>query len=218
MPSSSSSTSKTRWLVDGANLMGSRPDGWWNNPDKATRRWIEELDAYARATGDDVTVVFDRGLPDVAPGPHGAIELRYASRHGANDARGTSSTLLPRVDVPRPVALRTRPALPAAAPGHDLDRQLRVDAANSWMQHPVGFRINPVANRATLTNFWAVMTNKILIVTYWHTILAAIATAAFFVIGISAYHLLRRNEVDLFRKAASIAMVVAFIARASRWS
>ena len=86
MPSSSSSTSETRWLVDGANLMGSRPDGWWNNPDKATRRWIEELDAYARATGEDVTVVFDRGLPDVAPGPHGAIELRYASRHGANAA------------------------------------------------------------------------------------------------------------------------------------
>src|SRR5437764_9850808 len=74
-------------------------------------------------------------------------------------------------------------------------------AANSWMQHPVGFRINPVANRATLTNFWAVMTNKILIVTYWHTVLAAIATAAFFVIGISAYHLLRRNEMELFRRA-----------------
>jgi cytochrome bd ubiquinol oxidase subunit I len=89
---------------------------------------------------------------------------------------------------------------------------LMILAANSWMQHPVGFRINPVTNRATLTNFWAVMTNKILIVTYWHTVLAAIATAAFFVIGISAYHLLRRNEVDLFRKAASIAMVVAFIA------
>ena len=93
MPSSSSSTSKTRWLVDGANLMGSRPDGWWNNPDKATRRWIEELDAYARATGEDVTVVFDRGLPDVAPGPHGAIELRYASRHGANAADEDPATL-----------------------------------------------------------------------------------------------------------------------------
>jgi cytochrome d ubiquinol oxidase subunit I len=89
---------------------------------------------------------------------------------------------------------------------------LMILAANSWMQHPLGFRINPVANRATLTNFWAVMTNKILIVTYWHTVLAAIATAAFFVMGVSAYHLLRRNEVDLFRKAASIAMVVAFIA------
>jgi len=86
MPSSSSSTSKTHWLIDGANLMGSRPDGWWNNPDKATRRWIEELDAYASATSEDVTVVFDRALPDVAPGRHGAIELRYASRHGPNAA------------------------------------------------------------------------------------------------------------------------------------
>ena len=66
--------------------MGSRPDGWWNNPDKATRRLIEELDAYARATGENLTVVFDRRIPDIAPGPHGAIEVGYASRHGANAA------------------------------------------------------------------------------------------------------------------------------------
>jgi predicted RNA-binding protein with PIN domain len=86
MRSSSSSTSKTRWLVDGSNLMGSRPDGWWKNPDKAARRLIEELDAYATATGEDLTVVFDRRVPDVPPGRHGAIEVRYASRHGANAA------------------------------------------------------------------------------------------------------------------------------------
>jgi predicted RNA-binding protein with PIN domain len=86
MQSSSSSTSKTRWLVDGANLMGSVPDGWWKNPDKAARRWIEELDAYARATGEDVTVVFDRRVPGIPPGRHGAITVLYASRHGANAA------------------------------------------------------------------------------------------------------------------------------------
>jgi predicted RNA-binding protein with PIN domain len=86
MRSSSSSTSKTRWLVDGANLMGSVPDGWWKNPEKATRRWIEDLDAYARATGEDVTVVFDRRVPDVPPGRHGAITVLYASRHGPNAA------------------------------------------------------------------------------------------------------------------------------------
>ena len=86
MPSSSFSTSKTRWLVDGANLMGSRPDGWWKNPDKATRRLIEELDAYAGATGEDVTVVFDRRVPDIPPGRHGAITVLYASRHGPNAA------------------------------------------------------------------------------------------------------------------------------------
>jgi cytochrome d ubiquinol oxidase subunit I len=88
---------------------------------------------------------------------------------------------------------------------------LMILAANSWMQHPVGFRINPVTQRAELTNFWAVMTNKILVVTYWHTVLAAVATAAFFVITISAYHLLRRQEVELFRKAAGIGLVVAFM-------
>jgi predicted RNA-binding protein with PIN domain len=66
--------------------MGSRPDGWWNNPDNATRRLVEELDAYAEATGEDLTVVFDRRVPNLAPGRHGAIEVRYASRHGANAA------------------------------------------------------------------------------------------------------------------------------------
>src|SRR2546425_10719600 len=43
---------------------------------------------------------------------------------------------------------------------------LLILAANAWMQHPVGFRINPATNRAELTNFWAVITNKILIVTF----------------------------------------------------
>jgi predicted RNA-binding protein with PIN domain len=66
--------------------MGSRPDGWWKNPDKAARRLVEELDAYARATGEDITVVFDRRIPDVPPGRHGAIEVRYASRRGRNAA------------------------------------------------------------------------------------------------------------------------------------
>ena len=86
MPSSRSSGSKTRWLVDGSNLMGSRPDGWWNNPERAARRLIDELDAYAAATGEDVSVVFDRRLPDVAPGRHGSVTVAYATRHGANAA------------------------------------------------------------------------------------------------------------------------------------
>src|SRR4029453_13795094 len=53
------------------NLIGSRPDRWWNDPDGAVRRLIGELDRYAAATGDDVTVVFDRRPPDVEPGPPG---------------------------------------------------------------------------------------------------------------------------------------------------
>jgi predicted RNA-binding protein with PIN domain len=76
----------TRWLVDGMNVIGSRPDRWWNDPDAAVRRLIEELDRYARETGDDVTVVFDRRPRDVSPGPHGPITVAFASWRGRNAA------------------------------------------------------------------------------------------------------------------------------------
>jgi predicted RNA-binding protein with PIN domain len=75
-----------RWLIDGMNLIGSRPDRWWNDPDRAVRRLIQELDRYAAATGEDVTVVFDRGPPDVQPGRHGTAMVAFAARAGRNAA------------------------------------------------------------------------------------------------------------------------------------
>jgi predicted RNA-binding protein with PIN domain len=75
-----------RWLIDGMNLIGSRPDRWWNDPDRAVRRLIHELDRYAAATGEDVTVIFDRRPPDVQPGGHGAAVVAFASRPGRNAA------------------------------------------------------------------------------------------------------------------------------------
>jgi predicted RNA-binding protein with PIN domain len=75
-----------RWLIDGMNLIGSRPDRWWNDPDQAVRRLIQELDRYAAATGEDVTVVFDRRPPDVSPGAHGAVLVAFASRRGRDAA------------------------------------------------------------------------------------------------------------------------------------
>jgi predicted RNA-binding protein with PIN domain len=79
-------TDDTRWLVDGMNLIGSRPDRWWNDPDRAVRRLVDELDRYAAATGEEVTVVFDRRPADLAPGRHGAVLVAFASRHGRNAA------------------------------------------------------------------------------------------------------------------------------------
>jgi predicted RNA-binding protein with PIN domain len=75
-----------RWLVDGMNLIGSRPDRWWNDPDRAVRRLVEELDRYATATGEDVTVVFDRQPADLPPGAHGAVTVAFASRRGRDAA------------------------------------------------------------------------------------------------------------------------------------
>jgi predicted RNA-binding protein with PIN domain len=75
-----------RWLIDGMNLVGSRPDGWWKDPDRAVRRLVRELSRYAAASGEDVTVVFDRQPPDVPPGVHGMAVVAFARRRERNAA------------------------------------------------------------------------------------------------------------------------------------
>jgi predicted RNA-binding protein with PIN domain len=75
-----------RLAIDGMNLIGSRPDGWWKDPDRAMRRLIEDLDRYATITGQDVTVVFDRAPSDVSPGIHGAVTVVFAPLRGRDAA------------------------------------------------------------------------------------------------------------------------------------
>ena len=77
---------RPRWLVDGMNLIGSRPDRWWNDPDRAVRRLVGELDRFAAVAGDEVTVVFDRRPPDLPAGAHGAARVEFDSRRGRNAA------------------------------------------------------------------------------------------------------------------------------------
>ena len=67
-------------------------------------------------------------------------------------------------------------------------------AANSWMQHPVGHTYNPETGRAELTDFAAVMFNKVQLVTFPHVIFAAYMTAAAFILGISAWLYLRAGK------------------------
>jgi predicted RNA-binding protein with PIN domain len=68
------------------NVIGSRPDRWWNDPDGAVVRLVGQLDRYAAATGEDVTVVFDRQPAGVQPGVHGAATVVFASGRGPNAA------------------------------------------------------------------------------------------------------------------------------------
>jgi cytochrome d ubiquinol oxidase subunit I len=85
-------------------------------------------------------------------------------------------------------------------------------AANSWMQHPVGFQVNPERGRAELTSLWAVVTNSTTLAAFPHVITASFVTAAAFVIGISAWHLARRQHVDVMRASLKLGMVVALLA------
>jgi cytochrome d ubiquinol oxidase subunit I len=85
-------------------------------------------------------------------------------------------------------------------------------AANSWMQHPVGFHIDAVKHRAELTSIGAVLANSTLWVTFPHTIFGAFVTAGVFVLAVAAWHLYRNNEVDLFRPVAKAALAVTLVA------
>ncbi len=79
-------------------------------------------------------------------------------------------------------------------------------AANSWMQHPVGYRLNPATERAEMTSISQILTNSTLIRAFGHTIAAAGLTGSLLVLGVAAWHLRRRNEVALFAPVATIAL------------
>jgi cytochrome d ubiquinol oxidase subunit I len=64
-------------------------------------------------------------------------------------------------------------------------------AANAWMQHPVGYTVNPASGRAEMQDFLAVLTNSTALITFVHTIPAAFMTAGAFLAGISMWKLLR---------------------------
>jgi cytochrome d ubiquinol oxidase subunit I len=84
-------------------------------------------------------------------------------------------------------------------------------AANSWMQHPVGYHVNGATGRAELTDFWAVLTNSTMLVAFPHTITAAFVTAGLFVVGVSAWHLARGRHVEVFRPSLKMALVVTLV-------
>jgi cytochrome bd ubiquinol oxidase subunit I len=88
-------------------------------------------------------------------------------------------------------------------------------AANSWMQNPVGYEFNPETGRAELHDFWAVLTNKVQMVTFPHTITAAYMTGGAFVLGI-AFYLYRRGSTPdadrpMYRTAVKVGAIVAMV-------
>jgi predicted RNA-binding protein with PIN domain len=73
-----------RWLVDGNNVMGARPDGWWRDRDGAMARLVVALQAFADDSGDEVAVVFDGRERDVGQGTAPDVAVAFAP--GGRDA------------------------------------------------------------------------------------------------------------------------------------
>ena len=81
--------------------------------------------------------------------------------------------------------------------------------ANAWMQHPVGYVLRN--GRAELSDFLAIITQPFAWQIYFHTISAAYILAGFFVMGVSAYHLLRQQHVSFFTKSFRLGLTFALI-------
>jgi cytochrome d ubiquinol oxidase subunit I len=81
--------------------------------------------------------------------------------------------------------------------------------ANSWMQHPVGYVIRD--GRAELESFAAVVSQRWAILEFLHVVSAAYILSAFFVMGVSAYHLLKKQHMDFFTRSFRIALVFGLI-------
>jgi predicted RNA-binding protein with PIN domain len=73
-----------RWIVDGMNVIGSRPDGWWRDRDAAMARLVDMLERFAAETGDDVTVVFER--KPRPPLRSTVVEVAHAPKAGPDAA------------------------------------------------------------------------------------------------------------------------------------
>ncbi len=85
-------------IVDGMNVIGSRPDGWWRDRRGAIEALVGRLGALAEAQGDAVTVVFD-GRPFEVAAPHG-VDVVFASQRGRDAADDEIVMLIERSDAP----------------------------------------------------------------------------------------------------------------------
>jgi cytochrome bd-type quinol oxidase subunit 1 len=79
--------------------------------------------------------------------------------------------------------------------------------ANSWMQHPVGYRVER-SGQAVMTNIWALFVNPTFVWGYAHVILASIITGCLVMLAVSAWHLRKERHVESFHRTARVALIV----------
>jgi predicted RNA-binding protein with PIN domain len=96
-------------LVDGNNVIGTRPDGWWRDRPGATRRLVDRLGAWAADADEDVTVVFDgAAIDDLEPAP--GVDVRFAARRGPDAADDVIADLVAAAPDPGSVRVVTSDA------------------------------------------------------------------------------------------------------------
>ncbi len=115
-----------RWLVDGMNVIGSRPDSWWKDRHGAMVRLVDMLERWAAADGGEVTVVFEkRPSPPIRST---VIEVAHAPQPRPNSADD---------EIVRRLRAEPDPA------------QVRVVTSDNWLAdqaHAAGASVEPAAS------------------------------------------------------------------------
>ena len=100
-----------RLIVDGMNVIGSRPTGWWRDRDRAKRGLIATLQDFAAASGAALTVVLDgRPLDGLPEGDHDGVHVLYAPRRGRDAADDRIVDLVEADDEPATLVVVTSDA------------------------------------------------------------------------------------------------------------
>ena len=73
-------------LVDGNNVMGSRPDGWWRDRRRAMQRLVDEVAAHASQADGEWMIVFDGRPRSLVVAPDASLSIVYSERRGRNAA------------------------------------------------------------------------------------------------------------------------------------
>ncbi|MDD2245004.1 MAG: cytochrome ubiquinol oxidase subunit I [Dysgonamonadaceae bacterium] len=83
--------------------------------------------------------------------------------------------------------------------------------ANAWMQYPIGMEFNPDTVRNEMTDFWALVSSSVAINKFFHAVLSGWGVAASFVVGISAWYLIKKRHIDFALKSIKMGAVFGFI-------
>jgi len=83
--------------------------------------------------------------------------------------------------------------------------------ANAWMQYPVGMEFNPLTARNEMVNFWSVLFSPVAVDKFLHTTSSGFVLAAIFVIGISAWFMLKKREIAFARKSMMVAAIFGLL-------
>jgi predicted RNA-binding protein with PIN domain len=103
------------WIVDGNNVMGARPDGWWRDRRAAQRRLVARLEAFAAARDEPVTVIFDGAEHPAGGGVR--VAVRFASRSGPDAADDDVFAVVARHPEPASLVVVTSDAALAGRVG-----------------------------------------------------------------------------------------------------